>query len=624
MKVINLLFILVLICVPAAAQKSLPAIKSQTDFDQLSVTYDPNTPYALPHVMFVIDRKDNNKIYYVNKKRYSFHKDFVNGTYLSLERGREFFENNYLKPNRRFILGTLAYQTPIRRWTFEFWEGDLIPAEQIKLAYDVINKTFFAAVAFKPNSLRQDEASSALTGVERVLQSDIAKEKAYQALNIAKGLGRIHIINKLDDHVEIGSNEILVLDEVPVHLPPVAGIITSQPSTPLSHINLLAKGWGIPNAYIKNAKELLKQYDGWWVSFETLRENYTIKRADMDQLREYQRRQAQRLDVMKPRYSLTETRLLNLNQQRARASVAFGGKSANLGEVMFARLPGIVVPDGFTIPFHYYDEFIKRNQLDDVIFGLLNDQKFVHDPAYRRQKLVALRQQIEKADFDPALRQKVLQKVAREYAGKGLFVRSSSNSEDLPNFSGAGLYTTVPNVKGDKELIDAIKKVWASLWNFEAYEARERAGVDHSRIFMAVLLQEGINSESSGVMISTDPFDPENKAAIYISAKRGLGIKVVEGQRIAEQVIFRPRTNAVQVLTRSAEESLLTFDDHGGVKEVPITGDRVVLTDDVIRRLVRAALQIKRIFGNRDQDIEWAYMKGQIYIVQSRPFIPGS
>ncbi|HEX6046935.1 MAG TPA: PEP/pyruvate-binding domain-containing protein [Pyrinomonadaceae bacterium] len=624
MKFINLFFILFLLCVPVAAQKSLPAIKSQADFDKLSVVWDANTPYALPHLMFVIDRKNNNKIYYVNKKRYSFHKDFVNGTYLSLERGREFFINNYLKPNRRFILGTLAYQTPIRRWTFEFWEGDLIPAEQIKTAYDVINKTFFTPVAFKPNSLRQDEASSSLAGVQRVLLSDIAKEQAYQALNIAKGIGRIHIIEKLDDHVEIGSNEILVLDEVPIQLPPVAGIITSQPSTPLSHINLLAKGWGIPNAYIKNAKELFKQYDTFWVSFETLRENYTIKRADMDQLREYVRRQSQRQDLMKPRSDLTETRLLDLSQQRARLSIAFGGKSANLGEVMFARLPGIVVPNGFTIPFHYYDEFIQQNHLDDVIFGLLNDKKFVHDPAYRREKLVQLRETIEKAEFDPELREKVLEKVRREYAGKGLFVRSSSNSEDLPNFSGAGLYTTVPNVRGDQELIDAIRKVWASLWNFEAYEARERAGVDHSKIFMAVLLQEGINSESSGVMISTDPFDPENRAAIYISAKRGLGIKVVEGQRIAEQIIFRPRTNAIQVLTRSAEDSLLTFDEKGGVKEVPITGDRVVLTDDVIRRLVRAALNIKRVFANRDQDIEWAYMKGQIYIVQSRPFVPGT
>ena len=623
MKLRFMLLMLVLACVPVVAQKSLPAIRSQADFDKISVTYDANTPYALPHVMFVIDRKDGNKIYYVNKKRYSFHKDFVNGTYLSLERGKEFFVNNYINSNRRFILGTLAYRIPIKRWTFEFWEGDLIPADQIQLTYEVINKSFFAPVAFKPNSLRQEEASRSLEGVQRVFQSDIAKEQAYQALNIAKGLGRIHIIPKLDDHVEIGFNEILVLDEVPVQLPPVAGIITSQPSTPLSHINLLAKGWGIPNAYIKNAQELLKQYDGWWVSFETLRENYTIKRADMNQLREYQRRQAERLDVMKPRYNLSETRLLSLVQQRARASLAFGGKSANLGEVMNARLPGIVVPDGFTIPFYHYDEFIKRNKLDDVIFGLLNDQKFVHEPVYRREQLVLLRQKIESAEFDPELQKTVLQKVAREYPDKGLFVRSSSNSEDLPNFSGAGLYTTVPNVRGEQRLIGAIKKVWASLWNFEAYEARERANVDHSKIFMAVLLQEGINSESSGVMISTDPFDTENKGAIYISAKRGLGIKVVEGQRIAEQVIYRPRTNAIQVLTRSAEDSLLTFEENGGVKEVPIEGDRVVLTDEVIRRLVRAATDIKRVFGSRDQDIEWAYMKGQIYIVQSRPFIPG-
>ncbi|HKY45705.1 MAG TPA: hypothetical protein VJM50_21625, partial [Pyrinomonadaceae bacterium] len=191
---IRIVFVLFVVTGFVAAQtgtKSLPAITSQAEFDALSVIYDANTPYALPHVMFVIDRKDNNKIYYVNKKRYSFHKDFVNGTYLSLERGREFFENNYIKPNRRFILGTLAFQTPLKRWTFEFWEGDLIPADQIQLAYETINKTFFAPVAFKPNSLRQDEATASLAGMQRVLQSDIAKEQEYQALNVAKGLGRI-------------------------------------------------------------------------------------------------------------------------------------------------------------------------------------------------------------------------------------------------------------------------------------------------------------------------------------------------------------------------------------------------------------------------------------------------
>src|SRR5438876_11969175 len=274
----------------SSSPRSLPTVSSQSEFDSLAVTYDPDSPYALPHILFVIDRQDQNRIYYVNTKRYPFHKDFVNGTYLSLERGREFFDNNYLKPNRRFILGTIAYQTPIKKWTFEFWEGDLIPADQIKLASETINQTFFTSVAFKPNSLRQEQTSANLEGLHRVLQIEISKNQEYQPLNVAKGLGRIHIISKLDDHVEIGFNEILVLDEVPVQLPPVAGIITTKPSTPLSHINLLAKGWGIPNVYIKDAQQLFKQYNGWWVEFDARRDSYSIKVADLNVLAEYQKR----------------------------------------------------------------------------------------------------------------------------------------------------------------------------------------------------------------------------------------------------------------------------------------------------------------------------------------------
>jgi hypothetical protein len=622
----------VLACLATAVAAQLPApqppsssgeIRSQSLFDSFAVVYDPDTPYALPHVLFVIDRQDKNRIYYVNTKLYKFHKDFVNGTYLSLERGQVFFENNYLKPNRRFILGTIAYQTPVRRWTYEFWEGDLIPAEQIKLTSEIINKSFFMPVAFKPNSSRQEEISASL-GLSRVLQREISKEQDYQALNMAKTLGRIHIIAKLDDHVEIGFNEILVLDEVPVQLPPVAGIITSKPSTPLSHINLLAKGWGIPNVYVKNAQELFRQYDGRWVEFDARREAYSIKPADNSALDEYQKRLKQRLDIMKPRSDLSVRRLASLNEQRTASVIAYGAKSANLGELIHARLPGFSVPPGFTVPFFYYDQFVRDNNLDDAIYALLDDQKFVHDPAYRRASLVRLRENFQKGKFSAALRIEILRRLHAEFPGKGVFARSSTNSEDLPNFNGAGLYTSMPNLRTDEQLIEGIKTVWASVWNFEAYEARERAGIDHMKIYMAVLIQEGINSESSGVMITTDPFNKaERNPAIYISAKRGLGMKVVEGQKIAEQVVYRPRALSVQVLTRSEEDSLLTFDDKGGIKEIPISGERAVLSDAVVRRLAAAAMGIKKVFAGKDQDIEWAYMKGQIYIVQARPFIAG-
>lgn len=603
--------------------QSVSAIRSQQEFDSLAVVYDADTPYALPHVLFVIDRQNKNRIYYVNTKLYKFHKDFVNGTYLSLERGQAFFENNYIKPNRRFILGTIAYQTPVERWTFEFWEGDLIPADQIKLASDIINKSFFTPLAYKPNSLRQEEVTATL-GIPRLLQTEINKGQDYQVLNVAKTLGRIHVIPKLDEHVEIGFNEILVLDEVPIQLPPVAGIITGKPSTPLSHINLLAKGWGVPNAYIKNAQQLFKQYDGWWVEFDARRDNYSIKKADNSALAEYQNRLKQRLDIMKPRFDLSIKKIAGLNEQRVSSVIAYGAKSANLGELIRARLPGFSVPPGFTIPFFYYDQFLKENKLDDAIFTMMNDQKFVHDPAYRRTYLTKLRGDFQKGTINAQLRTELLRRLHAEFPGKGVFARSSTNSEDLPNFNGAGLYTSMPNLRTDDQLIEGIKTVWASVWNFEAYEARERAGIDHAKIYMAVLIQEGINSESSGVMITTDPFNRDRKVpAIYISAKRGLGMRVVEGQRIAEQVVFLPRANAVQVLTRSEEDSLLTFDARGGIKELPISGERMVLSDAVVRRLAAAANGIKRTFGGKEQDIEWAYMKGQIYIVQARPFIAG-
>src|ERR1051325_9697333 len=99
----KLLPVFLLAAVAAVAQnsRSLKSVNSQADFDSLAIVYDPNTPYALPHALFVIDRQNKNRIYYVNTKLYKFHKDFVNGTYLSLERGQAFFENNYLKPNRR-------------------------------------------------------------------------------------------------------------------------------------------------------------------------------------------------------------------------------------------------------------------------------------------------------------------------------------------------------------------------------------------------------------------------------------------------------------------------------------------------------------------------------------------
>ena len=603
---------------PDSKKNSLLKITSQSEFDSIARTYHQNTPYALPHAMFVIDRRAKNKIYFVNSQRFRFHKDFLLATYL-VPRGADVFKPIYIDEDRRFIVGTIAWQKPVEKFTWEMWEGDLATAEHIKLANEAINAHFFSPVAYKPNSSRQEEVSESI-GIERVLQSDLNKNQEYLALNPGKAVGRIHIIDKLDDTVEIGDNEIIILKELPQNLPPVRGIIVAKPSSPLSHINILAKGWNVPNVYIKDADKLFREFDTFVYKLDASLTDYKLERASLDDIRT----QFVPPDQQVPPVNLAVKKLAALREMRKKDSVTYGAKAANLGEMLNARVPGVTVPDGFSIPFYWYDAFMKSHKLNDKIAEFEDDLQFVHNPRVRRQKLEEFRNAIQKAPFDPALRRAVIQKWRVQLGARPVFVRSSSNSEDLPNFSGAGLYSSVANVREENKLIDAVKKVWASLWRFEAYEARVRNYVSQKDVYMSALIQVGIDMTKGGVMITTDPFDGETKDAVYISAVCGHNSNVVNNSGLPEQILFNPKANAVVVMTLSQQENVLAFDDEGDLRE---TSDKCanargrVLTDLQARALAKAAIDIRRVFGKREQDIEWGIMNGRIYIVQARPYI---
>ena len=600
---------------PDLTKRALDEVKTQEDFDSLARTYHQGTPYALPHVMFVIDRRKQNKIYYVNTQKYRFHKDFLLANYL-VARGEDVFTPIYIRQDRRFLVGTIAWQKTVEKFTFELYEGDMASGELIKLAYDTINKTFFDKVAFKPNSSRQDDATENL-GITRISADEIQKNQEYLALNTGEAVGRIHIIEKLDDTVEIGDNEILVLKELPPTLPPVRGIIVAQPSTPLSHINILAKGWGIPNVYIKDAHKLLKEYDTRWVRLTATLTDRKIVPASLDDL----------IQNPSPGQSaapanLQIKKLASIREMRKKDSIVYGSKSANLGEMLNARIPNIIVPAGFTVPFYWYDKFMKDNGFDKTIDEFLNDDDFVHNPRVRKQKLEDFRARIQNGKFDAKLRAEIIRKWKIELGGRGVFVRSSSNAEDLPKFSGAGLYSSVPNVIKEKELIEAVKKVWSSLWNSAAYEARVRNYVDQHTVYMSALIQIGVDMSSGGVMFTTDPFDADNKDAVYISAVWGHNDPITSNKFIPEQVLFNPKSNAVQVLTLSKQDTIIAFNPSGDLIEKNETIKRRVLTDRNVRELVKTATAIKRVFGNKnEQDIEWGIMNGRIYVVQARPYI---
>ena len=604
---------------PDSAKNSLPRVASQAEFDSIARVYHQGTPYALPHTMFVIDRRDNNKIYYVNSQKFRFHKDFLLATYL-VPRGADVFKPVYIDQDRRFIAGTIAWQKTVDKFTWELWEGDLATAEHLRLADEIINKTFFQKVIFKPNSIRQEDISANI-GIARILQDEINRNQVYLALNTGTAVGRIHIIDKLDDTVEIGDNEIIVLRELPLSLPPVRGIIVAQPSTPLSHINILARGWNIPNVYIKNADNLFREYNSYVFKLEANLTDYTLERASADDIKT----KFDSPDEQIPPVDLKTTKLAGLREMRKKDSITYGSKGANLVEMLNARVPGVTIPDGFSVPFYWYAQFMKENGFDKTMYDMTDDTDFVHNPRVRRQKLEEFRRSIQNGKFDEGLKCEIIQKWKTQLGARPVFVRSSSNSEDLPNFSGAGLYSSVANVVDENKLADAVKKVWASLWNFDAYEARVRNYVSQTNVYMSALIQVGVNMDRGGVMTTKDPFDERNKNAVYISAVCGHNSKIPNNEGIPEQVLFNPKSNSVVIMTLSQQENALTFDENGDLKETADTcaGSRKrVLTNLQVRSLARTAMNIKNIFGGKkEQDIEWGIMNGRIYIVQARPYI---
>ncbi len=612
-----------------AQARFAPRIANRAAFDQLARTYFDGRFATLPHLMFVIDRAAQGKVYYVNSRRYSFHGEFVNANYLSLERGAAFFKHNYLEAQRRFILGTIAYQAKLDKFTFEYWEGDLATAAIIRETHAAVQSSFFAPLTFKPNAARQEEAAATLDDVPRLTLNELNPARDYLALHRAANAGVLRIIDRLTDDLILDRNEIVIFREAPLTLTPVSGVITTTMATPLAHVNLLAKGWGIPNAFIKDAAEKYAALVGKFVYFETRAEGFTLRPATSNEATERGRELAKRSDLLTPAADLEWKELTELKVQRKTDVKRFGAKAANLGEVTHAvklnAVRDITVPDGFSIPFFYYEQFLQENGFDTAILELLGNDRFNHDAAYRKEQLAALRAKLQNGKVNEAFARALVARKRALLADAGVFVRSSTNAEDLPNFSGAGLYTTVPNVREDAALLEAIKTVWASLWNFAAYEARESAGINHSATYAAVLVQIGVKAEAAGVLITTNPFDKSDRASVYVNAQRGLGIRVVEGRRVPEQLLYQPgtraKTQSVKVLTRSDDDTMLTFDERGGVREFKIETARAVLTDAVVKRLARAALQIERVFRGAKQDIEWVTVGAQIFIVQARPYV---
>ena len=265
----------------------------------------------------------------------------------------------------------------------------------------------------------------------------IFRDVSFSALNAGEGYGRLQVLEP-DDRPN--PRDIVLYETLPVELSRVAGIISTQPQTPLSHVNLRAKQDQIPNAFIRDALDNaeISSLVGLYVYYRVTENAVELREATKAEVDAH-------YDASRPTATQTPVRDLSVTEITALSDIgfddwdAFGVKAANVAVLGTLDFPDGTVPDGFAVPFYFYDEFMKANDLYSKVSTMLADPTFQTGYDTQEAELKDLRDAIKDATT-PDWIITALEEMHAEFPGGSLRYRSSTNNEDLPGFSGAGLY----------------------------------------------------------------------------------------------------------------------------------------------------------------------------------------
>jgi pyruvate,water dikinase len=292
-----------------------------------------------------------------------------------------------------------------------------------------------------------------------------------------------------------------------------------------------------------------------------------------------------------------------------------GGKGANLGELTGAGLP---VPPGFVITSEVYLDAIERSGARAELQKLVADVD-ADDPASLAAAATAAREIIHETPMPADLSDAIVTAYRRLGRDLRVAVRSSGTNEDAGDTSFAGMNATFTNVAGEPELLSRVVDCWASLYGERviAYRATEQVADEPA---IAVIVQEMVPSECSGIIFTADP-STDATDRIVVEAIFGQGEAIVSGMVEPDTYIVRkdgPRLLSVRV---GHQTSKIIRGTDGSDHEIELSaedGARRVLTDEQILDLARLAIAVEQHYGS-PQDIEWARGGGHVYLVQSRP-----
>lgn len=620
-------------------------------------------------VKVVVDRQ-NETIHFLNNARHEFHAIYIGEELLGVSfeemRARidEFNQSFYHAPDRRFFLGILSLHVreEKRMFSLETVEVDTMSSGMIEFFHGFVRANVDPALPllFKPANHLQEQAVAEIPmeRLPRILAHELFSTAQFVALNPGRTRGRLRAFRTEQEYRanQLEWHDIVVMHRVPDDIPRLAGIINAEHTTPLSHTNVLATGWSIPNAIQIGAFDLIdrENLDGQWVEYEVSAKSAEVGLRLIDEPADLGQRPAwyaQRVTLEEPED--TYNPIVDLGKIRYNDSHRYGTKAANLGELhhvlanesprrllgffsvprpprdnlmpYLAKLLGrdenddllaaaqqllaerVRVPRGVALPFSMHQGFLESSPKIQQAIGKLKMALELN--AREIEPLcVELQGLIRKTRVPDYLLSELDTALVENLAGVRTFVvRSSSNAEDLAGFSAAGIYESYNHVTSAEKIVESVKEVWASLVSARSVRLRQQAGISLDDCFMGVVIQEQVNADFGGVMVTTNPMNRNDFRNVYVNVSPNV-TDVVEGSTQPMQYLYSTVEGGGRTVSLGDAEEDLSAGGHAQLQRLAVVG-----------RLLQSHFSPDYTFDS-PVDIEWLATDEILYVLQLRPY----
>lgn len=612
-------------------------VKDMTHFRELS--YQGEEVMVDTHladqefVKFQIESADGEQpqLYFMNTNKFRAHPMFMQHIGVG---GRGGGRGGSSEPGQHRMRGVIVYRPMLMSpsgspgmFTFEFEPNDSYAYKLIRIAYDQLTanaKILRGNLSYNllPRSkvAWEKQKDVYVQGKIPVFHAeDVYGEVGFLPLNKAKSYGRLRLMEVGE---RPGPRDIVLYRSLPNEMPRVAGVLTGFRQTPLSHVNLRAVQDNVPNAFVVGAatKPEIIALIGKYVYYKVHSGGYELREAKAEEVEQH-------FAAMRPSKKQVPGRDLTVKTIRSFADVGFddgvnvGVKAANLAAMRTFGLPGDRTPNGFAVPFAFYDAFMLHNGFYKMARTMMAIDEFSKDANFREQALAAFRKAIKKGKT-PKWIKGALADVQKKFAkDQSIRCRSSTNNEDLPGFSGAGLYDSFTHHPKEGKLHKSIRQVYASMWNYRAFEEREFFRIDHMAAAMGVVLHANSKDEQvNGVAVTKDVlYQAQHKdmTLYYVNAQMGEDLVTnPDAASVPEELLLSPRNPRTdRVLQRSNRVS---------------TGQSLLSMEH--RQQLRSSMRVlrdrfARLYDRYDDptfamEVEFKVSKqGELLIKQARPWI---